>query len=273
MIPQEHFVPYAIANAFALATLALAFWRRDVCRWLGVAVFAWAAVANAVIGLTHPEAYVDYAALTPSAMYREFILGWFSQHVQAMVIPIACAQLAIAALLASRRPFHRRLGLAGALTFLLGIAPLGVGSGFPFSVTFGTALLVALLPDTLALPGLQRAIWWTPRVLGLVLTLFLAMFALDAFGPDTKPLDAALGFIIHLLPAGLMLGVVLVAWRWEWVGGVLFFLLAFGYGVMTRGRVSWMLVVSVPMIVVGALFLWSAMLSRASAQGRPGRFA
>ncbi len=273
MIPQEHFVPYAIANAFGLAALALAFWRRDVGRWLGVAVFSWAAVTNAVIGLTNPAAYVDYAALTPSVVYRDFILGWFSRHVPLMVLPIAVGQLTIAALLASRRPWHRQLGLAGALTFLLGIAPLGVGSGFPFSVTFGAALLVALRTETFAVPGLQRALWWTPRLLGLLLACFLALFALDAFGPDTRPLDAALGFAIHLLPAGVVLAVVLVAWRWEWAGGVLFFLLAFGYGVVTGGRVSWMLVVSAPLVVVGVLFLWSAMLSRVADQGRPRRLA
>jgi hypothetical protein len=39
---------------------------------------------------------------------------------------------------------HRWLGAAGAWLFLAAISPLGVGSGFPFSIVFGAALFVAL---------------------------------------------------------------------------------------------------------------------------------
>ena len=88
------------------------------------------------------------------AMYRDFITGWFSRHIQVMVVAIALGQAAIALLMASRVPARRWLGAAGASVFLLAIAPLGVGSGFPFSLTFGAALFVALVPT--------RAITSTP---------------------------------------------------------------------------------------------------------------
>jgi hypothetical protein len=143
MVPREFLGPYLAANAFALATLGIAFWNRTAARWIGVAVFAWAAGTNTWFALTRPEVYLEYAALTPSMLYRDFILGWFSRHIPLMVLCIAAGQLTIAALMASRRDTHRIVALAGALVFLLAISPLGVGSGFPFSLTFGAALAVS----------------------------------------------------------------------------------------------------------------------------------
>ena len=146
VIPQEFLTLYLGANAFALAVLALTFWSRDAARWVGAAVFAWAAVVNSWTALVQPQVYLEYADLALSAIYRGFILGWFSRHIQAFVLLIAAGQLAIAALLASPRVSHRRLGAGGAVAFLLAISPLGVGSGFPFSLTFGAALLLSVRP-------------------------------------------------------------------------------------------------------------------------------
>ena len=143
MIPAEFLTPYLTANVIGLMALGAAFWRPQIARWFGAVVFLWAAGTNAYVALTQPSAYVEYAALTPSGAYRAFIEGWFSQHVAAMVLPIAAGQLLIAVLMASREPLARWLGLSGAIVFLAAIVPLGVGSGFPFSVTVGAALLVA----------------------------------------------------------------------------------------------------------------------------------
>jgi hypothetical protein len=168
MVPREFLVIYLAANAAAIAILAAALLRPRAGRWLAVLVFAWAAVTNARFAATTPEVYLEYAALTPSAIYRDFILGWFSAHVAPMVLAIAAGQAAIAVLLACPRPW-RLLGVAGALTFLAAIAPLGVGSGFPFSVTFGAAIVIAdrrlaraarARPDRAAAPSSSR---WSPR--------------------------------------------------------------------------------------------------------------
>jgi hypothetical protein len=142
MIPAEFLAMYLTANAIALAILALALLMPRVARWAAVVIFVWASLTNTVTALSAPEAYLGYAALTPSAWYQQFILGWFSEHIAAMVLPIAAGQMIIAILLAMPRPW-RALGVAGALTFLLAIAPLGVGAGFPFSITFGAAILIA----------------------------------------------------------------------------------------------------------------------------------
>jgi hypothetical protein len=213
-------------------------------------------VTNATICLTEPWRYVEYAALTPSNAYREFILGWFSQHVAAVVLPIAAGQLIIAVLLAVRSPRLRWLGVSGAILFLLAIAPLGIGSGFPFSITCGVALFFAVHGAGVVSPAARTFLHWTPRLLGLALVLFLAMFALDAFSAGVS-LPAIGGFVVHLLPAATVLGVIALAWRWPWLGGIVFFALALVYAVWTRGYLSWMLAISGPLLVEGTLFLWS----------------
>jgi hypothetical protein len=131
---------YVAANLLGLAILALAFWRPAAARWVWVAIFVWAASANTITVATEPWAYLAYGGLTPSTLYRVFINGWFSAHIQPFVLSIAVGQLIIAILL-SRVGDARKLGVAGASVFLLAIAPLGVGSGFPFSLIAIASLL------------------------------------------------------------------------------------------------------------------------------------
>lgn len=106
-----------------------------------------------------------------------------------------------------------------------------------------------------ATSGLLR---WSPRILGILVSLFIAAFALDAFSEGKPLLPAILDFAIHLVPALVLLTLVLVSFRWEWIGGVAFVGLAVAYALtMARGRPDWMLAISGPLAVVGVLFLWS----------------
>ena len=143
-IPPEYKSAYLISNAIALALLGLSFRRANWVRWLSVAIFGWAAFTNWRIALTRPLDYQAFGDLTTSALYRDFIHGWFREHTATLLQPIAAGQLAIALMLIRNRRFTRRLAVFGAVVFLLAIAPLGVGSAFPFSITYSVALLVML---------------------------------------------------------------------------------------------------------------------------------
>jgi hypothetical protein len=103
-----------------------------------------------------------------------------------------------------------------------------------------------------------RLLRWGPRTLGILVSLFIGMFALDAFS-EGKPLFQALGdFVIHLIPAFVLLAIVVASFRWEWIGGVAFIGLAVMYAVtMSNGRLDWILTISGPLTLVGAAFLWS----------------
>lgn len=103
-----------------------------------------------------------------------------------------------------------------------------------------------------------RLLLWAPRVLGIAVCLFIGMFALDAFS-EGRPLSGTIpAFLIHLIPALMLLVTVALSWRWEWVGGITFVTLATLYAVMvSRNHPDWMFIISGPLLVVGALFLWS----------------
>jgi hypothetical protein len=104
-----------------------------------------------------------------------------------------------------------------------------------------------------------RLLLWSPRVLGILVSAFIGMFALDAFSGGKPILQALPDFIVHLIPAFVLLGLVVVSFRQPWIGAVAFIGLAVAYAVtMSKGRLDWMLAISGPLLVVGALFLWSA---------------
>jgi hypothetical protein len=103
-----------------------------------------------------------------------------------------------------------------------------------------------------------RLLLWSPRILGVLVSLFIGMFALDAFSHGTSFVEALPDFLVHLIPAFMLLALVAASWRWEWIGGVAFIGLAVVYAVtMSKGRIDWMFVISGPLAIVGALYLWS----------------
>lgn len=96
-----------------------------------------------------------------------------------------------------------------------------------------------------------RLLLWSPRILGILVSLFLGVFALDALD------EGIAAFLLHLAPTLLLLAVVAASWRWEWVGGAVFTVLAVMYGVPAWFRGEWLVVISGPLLLVGLLFLWS----------------
>jgi hypothetical protein len=91
-------------------------------------------------------------------------------------------------------------------------------------------------------PGSTRFVFWAPRLGGLAIATFLALFALDAVNA------------IHLVPSLLVLAIVAVGWKFEWVGAIGFTALAFLYAAMVWGRLDWVSVISTPLLLVGFLF-------------------
>ncbi len=97
---------------------------------------------------------------------------------------------------------------------------------------------------------------WIPRIAGILLAALLGIFALDAF--DGRSFVEGLpAFAIHLIPSYVVLVVVAIAWRFEWIGTVAFLGLAVLYAVMVRWRMDWVAIISGSLIVVGVLFLVS----------------
>lgn len=103
---------------------------------------------------------------------------------------------------------------------------------------------------------LRQTLFWLPRVAGILFILFISMFALDVF-------DLQLGFwktigalFMHLIPSILLTIAVIIAWRWEWFGTVLFIGWAIFY-VATFRDFEWfvyLLIAGLPTLI-GLFFL------------------
>jgi len=104
---------------------------------------------------------------------------------------------------------------------------------------------------------------WSPRILGILVCLFLGVFSLDAFGGGTTLAQALPAFASHVAPILILLVVVGLSWRWEWLGGLVFTGLAVWYAYFARDHLSWIPVIAGPLLVVGILFSWSWLHHRA----------
>ena len=135
---------YAQLGSTVIALLMLVVsvrWRRAGLAMFAL-LFAWASVVNARTAWASPMDYLGYASFALLDVYRRFIFGFFAQHVTAIVLTIAAVQACIVIGLI-RGGRSRQVALAGAITFLLAIAPLGVGSGLPATpiMALGAAVL------------------------------------------------------------------------------------------------------------------------------------
>ena len=110
--------------------------------------------------------------------------------------------------------------------------------------------------------GAMQWLFWTPRILAIFFAIFLSLFALDVFSEGYGFWETVVALVMHLAPTFIVLVALAVAWRWEWVGAVLFFGLAVLYVVMAWGRfpLGTYLLISGPLLVVGVLFLLNWML-------------
>jgi hypothetical protein len=105
----------------------------------------------------------------------------------------------------------------------------------------------------------QQTLRWTPRILGPLFAAFLSVFALDVFDRHHGFWQTALALAMHLIPTALLLVVVGLSWRWEWIGGIVFPMLGVLYLVMFWGRFPWSVyaLIAGPLFLLGALFLLS----------------
>jgi hypothetical protein len=142
-IDTRYAVPYAVSLAIASVILLLSVARPSVARWIVTLIFAYAAVYNSWLGLAKPEEYQGFAELALLPWYREIITGPFLANDGLYIVLIAIGQgiVALTTALAGRWLW---IGVVGTTLFLAGIAPLGLGSAFPFSALVALAAWVYL---------------------------------------------------------------------------------------------------------------------------------
>ena len=116
---------------------------------------------------------------------------------------------------------------------------------------------------------------WIPRLLCIAAILFVSMFALDAFAPGLTFWEQIGAFLIHMIPSFLLLIALLVAWKWENIGGIILMTIGLGLSpsVFTMNwhrtgsvwvAIGIVLIINIPFVMVGALFVISNYLKKKS---------
>lgn len=102
----------------------------------------------------------------------------------------------------------------------------------------------------------RKILYFTPRILALLTILFMMSFSADCL--DFREWKEVMTcFVMHNIPAFILVAATLLAWKWELAGGLLFILLAvsggFTFGAFTGNL--WALLFIIPFLLSGILFI------------------
>ncbi len=114
---------------------------------------------------------------------------------------------------------------------------------------------------------------WLPRVLCILAILFVSIFALDAFSPKLTIWQQLGAFVIHLIPSFVLLAFLIVAWKREYIGGIIFIIIGLGLSTFVflhnykMNDSIWMSLgiiaaITIPFAIVGILFIISHFLKK-----------
>lgn len=107
----------------------------------------------------------------------------------------------------------------------------------------------------------NKFIYWTPRVLSILFILFLALFSIDVFEEGGTIWDIAVKLFMHNIPALILLIVLIITWKYEIVGGIVFILAGLVYVIIVALHqpwyimLSWSLQIAGPAFFIGILFV------------------
>ncbi|MGD0342274.1 MAG: hypothetical protein ABSA76_11290 [Bacteroidales bacterium] len=123
--------------------------------------------------------------------------------------------------------------------------------------------------------NLAKITHWTPRILCILAILLISMFALDAFEAGKTIWQQLLDFIIHLIPTFILTALLIIAWKWEKTGGIIFLIVGIAFGIfLFRGNyrhnhnlwnsISIVMAMAFPFVLSGVLFIISNYLKKKS---------
>lgn len=103
---------------------------------------------------------------------------------------------------------------------------------------------------------------WAARILAVLYALFLSIFALDVFSEGYGFFDTIVALFMHLIPSLLIVATIVLAWRKELIGALVFTGLATAYAVMVWGRFDWVAIIAGPLFLSGILYYTSWRMNR-----------
>ena len=114
---------------------------------------------------------------------------------------------------------------------------------------------------------------WLPRIICILAILFVSLFAADAFAPELTVWQQIGAFVMHLIPSFILLAFLIVAWKWEYIGGIIFIIIGLGLSPLVfmhnykMNDSIWMSLgiiaaITIPFAIVGILFIISHFLKK-----------
>jgi hypothetical protein len=89
---------------------------------------------------------------------------------------------------------------------------------------------------------------WIPRVIFIVFVLVISLFELgELFSTHPGFWKSLLGLLIILVP----IGILILSWKWPWIGGVTFFLLGIAYFINLE---TYHAIIYIPIYLIAAFF-------------------
>lgn len=82
---------------------------------------------------------------------------------------------------------------------------------------------------------ISKTLYWTPRVLSIIFIAFLSLFSLDVFSMGLDAKGILVGLFMHNIPTLILLALLIIAWRYEIVGAIVFGLV----GALYIGMIFW----------------------------------
>lgn len=108
----------------------------------------------------------------------------------------------------------------------------------------------------------SKLVYWTPRILSIIFIAFLALMSLDVFGMGLGFWQTIGGLLMHNIPVFILLAVLIISWKYEIVGAVVFILAGLLYIFLAvRGAdnlgmaLAWSVQISGVAFIIGGFFL------------------
>jgi hypothetical protein len=100
-------------------------------------------------------------------------------------------------------------------------------------------------------------LYWFPRILSLLYILFVSLFALDAFYGIHSFGYEILAFLKHMIPSLALIVLLIIAWKREFIGGLLFLIAGIIFTIFytTYRVIPVFFCISCPLFIIGIAFL------------------
>jgi uncharacterized membrane protein (GlpM family) len=114
---------------------------------------------------------------------------------------------------------------------------------------------------------------WVPRILCILAIALVSLFAFDSFASERTFWQNVGAFLMNLIPTFVLIALLIVAWKWELIGGIIFTIIGLGMSPFIYSHnfrmnqsigksLEVLLIITMPFIITGILFIVSHYLKK-----------